>query len=255
MRFASLGSGSRGNATLVCKKHTHILLDCGFSLRETLFRLARLGLEPEDLDGIVVTHEHGDHSSGVVALCRRYGLRVWMTPGTLAALPAADGDGLLVEHIEGDAPFEIGELELQPFPVPHDAREPCQFVFSDGSRRLGVFTDTGCSTPHVERVLSGCEGLVLECNHDLEMLADCGYPPSLKRRIGGRYGHLDNGAAAALLAAIDTRRLQHIVAAHLSEQNNRPELAQRALANALGCETHWVSVAGQDGGLTWRELL
>jgi phosphoribosyl 1,2-cyclic phosphodiesterase len=253
VRFASLGSGSRGNGLVVEADSTRILLDCGFGLQETLRRLARLGLEPADLAGVLVTHEHSDHVAGVFRLALRHELQVWLTPGTLAGLPL-DGLAPRTQHIGLDAPFSIGALEVLAFPVPHDAREPVQYVFSDGDHRLGVLTDTGCVTPHIERCLDGCDALVLECNHDSEMLRRGAYPPQLKTRIAGRLGHLDNAAAAALLATLDRRRLQHVVAAHLSEQNNCPELARAALAGALGCESEWIGVADQETGFGWREL-
>ena len=142
----------------------------------------------------------------------------------------------------------------QPFPVPHDAREPAQFVFFDGVRRLGVLTDLGCSTPHVEASLSGVDGLVLECNHDLDMLMNSAYPASLKQRVAGRFGHLDNEAAAGLLARIDQTRLQHVLAAHLSRQNNQPALARTALAAAMDCAEDWIGIADQSAGFDWREL-
>ena len=138
--------------------------------------------------------------------------------------------------------------------VPHDAREPVQFVFGDGARRLGVLTDAGCATPHIEAMLSGCDALVLECNHDAEMLRNSAYPPRLKQRIAGRFGHLDNAASAKLLASLDCGRLQHIVAAHLSQQNNKPELARHALAQALNCELEWIGIADQESGFAWREI-
>lgn len=254
MRFASLGSGSRGNALLVEAGATRILVDCGFGLRETLFRLSRLGCRPESLAGVLVTHEHGDHIGGVIKLAIRFGLNVWMTHGTYAAATIERSALPGLEFIDGHAPFRIGDLEVSPFPVPHDAREPVQFVFSDGMRRLGVVTDLGCSTPHVERMLTACDALVIECNHDADMLRHGNYPPRLRRRIGGRFGHLDNAAAAALLAALDTRKLQHLVAAHLSEQNNTPALARAALAGVLGCAPAWVGVADQDEGFAWRDL-
>ncbi|MEO8039672.1 MAG: MBL fold metallo-hydrolase, partial [Betaproteobacteria bacterium] len=141
-----------------------------------------------------------------------------------------------------------------PFPVPHDAGEPAQFVFGDGARRLGVLTDTGCSTRHIEALLSGCDALALECNHDLDLLRNSNYPPSLKQRIAGRLGHLDNGTAARLLATIDRSRLQHVVAVHLSQQNNTPTLARDALAGASGCEASWIAVADQFAGLDWRDV-
>lgn len=255
MRFASLGSGSRGNALLVEAGATRILLDCGFGPREAVSKLGRLGLSPEDLSGILVTHEHSDHVAGVFKLAARSRLTVWMTHGTFAAVPQGRGELPGVELIDSHQPFQVGDLEIHPFPVPHDAREPVQFVFSDGRHRLGVVTDLGSSTPHVERMLSGCDALVLECNHDTDMLLSGAYPPHLKRRIAGRFGHLDNNASAALLAALDTHKLQHLIAAHLSQQNNSPVLAQAALAAVLGCAEDWVGVADQDEGFDWRALL
>jgi phosphoribosyl 1,2-cyclic phosphodiesterase len=150
--------------------------------------------------------------------------------------------------------FAIGALEIEPIPVPHDAREPVQFVVGDGEHRLGVLTDLGVSTRHVESSLSGCDALVLECNHDAGMLADSDYPYPLKQRIAGRLGHLDNEAAAALLASLDTSRLRHIVAAHLSQQNNTPDRARAALARALNCTPEWIGIADQADGFAWRDL-
>jgi phosphoribosyl 1,2-cyclic phosphodiesterase len=138
--------------------------------------------------------------------------------------------------------------------VPHDAREPVQYAFSDGAARLAVVTDLGMSTAHVEEKLSGCDALVLECNHDAQMLAGGSYPKVLKDRIAGRFGHLDNAAAAAILVNIDCTRLKHILAAHLSSENNRPELAIRALAGALACEESWIGVATQAEGFAWRSV-
>lgn len=255
MRFASLGSGSRGNALLVEAGTTRVLLDCGFGPRETLSRLASLGLAPGDLSGILITHEHSDHIAGAFRLATRYRLTLWMTHGTLSAAPRGRGEQPKIGLIDSHQPFQIGDLEMHPFPVPHDAREPVQFVFSDGRHRLGVVTDLGSSTPHVERMLTGCDALVLECNHDEDMLRRGGYPPHLKRRIAGRFGHLGNAASALLLATLDNRKLQHLIAAHLSQQNNTPAMARRALASVLGCAETWVGVADQETGLDWRELL
>lgn len=253
IRFASLGSGSSGNALLVESGATRLMVDCGFGLRETAARLARLGLEPGDLAGILVTHEHSDHVGGVFRFARRHGLPVWLTYGTLMACAgaAAEAD---CRVIDSGAPFLVADLEVSSFPVPHDAREPVQYVFSDGDLRLGVLTDAGEATAHMREMLSGCQGLVLECNHDAQMLASSNYPPALKRRIAGRYGHLENGAAADLLAEIDTSRLQHLVAAHLSERNNLPGLATRALAAVLNCAEEWIGVADQEQGFGWRQL-
>lgn len=254
MRFASLGSGSDGNGLLVESGDTLILLDCGFGLAEVTARLARAGREPEDIDAIIVTHEHEDHAGGVARLARRHELPVYLTYGTLAALGgerATLPDALLCD---GHSSFAIGDIEVQPFPVPHDAREPVQFVLGDGAVRLGVLTDIGAPTPHVVDVLSGLEALVLECNHDRAMLQSGPYPPMLKERIGGPFGHLENAAAARLLGELDVSRLQHVIAAHLSQQNNTPELARAALAAVLGCESEWIGVATQEDGFGWRQI-
>jgi phosphoribosyl 1,2-cyclic phosphodiesterase len=254
MRFASLGSGSRGNALVIEAGATRVMLDCGFGTNETEARLARIGLAPGDIDAVVVTHEHDDHIGGVARLARKHGLPVYLTHGTLAALddagPVLDG----VHVIDSHTSFAVGDIALQPFPVPHDAREPAQFLFGDGAVRLGVLTDAGASTAHIAAMLSGLDALVLECNHDLDMLANGSYPPPLKRRIAGRLGHLDNGAAAELISSLDCSRLQHFVAAHLSQQNNTPELARTAMARALNCEPQWIGVASQDEGFGWREI-
>lgn len=254
MRFALLGSGSEGNALVVQAGGTSILLDCGFSLSETVARLARLGLDPQALNGIVVTHEHGDHISGVARLARKFSIPVWLSHGTLRAQSAAFA-GIPVSEINIHSKFAIGDMEVQPYPVPHDAGEPVQFVFGDGAKRLGVLTDAGHASPHIEATLSGCDALVLECNHDAGMLADGDYPYHLKQRVGGRFGHLNNDDAAALLGRLDNGRLQHIVAAHLSSKNNRPELAIRALSGVLGCAGSWVAIATQEEGLDWREIV
>jgi phosphoribosyl 1,2-cyclic phosphodiesterase len=253
IRFASLGSGSAGNALLVEHEATCLMLDCGFGLRETVARLQRLGRAPSDLAGILVTHEHGDHIAGVFRLARKFGLPVWMTHGTWVGCREVDSD-LDLHIIDSHRSLSIGDLEVQPFPVPHDAREPVQFVFSGSGVRLGVLTDIGEPTAHVCEMLSGCAGLVLEFNHDAEMLAHSAYPASLKRRIAGRYGHLENSVAASLLGRIDCSSLQVLVAAHLSERNNRPELAVGAVARTLGCPDEWVGVASPDHGFDWRSV-
>ncbi len=254
MRFALLGSGSRGNATLIEEGDTRLLVDCGFSMREAERRMALLGASPQRLSAILVTHEHHDHLSGVGALARKYQIPVWLTAGTEAAGKRRLGELPQRVVLNSHSDFAIEDLNLHPFPVPHDAREPCQFVFSNGDKRLGLLTDTGCCTPHIERQLDGCDALILESNHDRQMLAMGPYPPALQARVGGSQGHLSNDQAAGILQCIDSRSLQHLVAAHLSEKNNTPELAVEALSGALGCEREWITLADQDGGLGWREI-
>ena len=254
MRFASLGSGSEGNGLVVEAGGTRILIDCGFGVKETALRLARLGLEPESLAAIIVTHEHNDHIGGVPAFAAKHRIAVWATFGTLVVTAERFEAVDRVYAFDSFDCFSIGDLNVIPIAVPHDAREPVQFVVGDGAVKVGVLTDIGTSTPHVEAMLSGCDALVLECNHDLDMLAVSDYPPSLKQRIASRLGHLHNEAAADLLAQIDRSKLKHVIAAHLSKQNNRPDLARGALARALGCETDWISVADQENGFDWRDV-
>ncbi len=255
MRFTSLGSGSEGNALLVSAGQTHVLLDCGFGLKDSIARLASRSVTPEQLAGIVVTHEHGDHIGGVGRLARKYELPVWLTHGTLRAQPKVFAGIARIHEIDPCCTFSIGDIEVSPFSVPHDAAEPVQYVFGDGAVRLGVLTDVGCTTPHIEDMLGGCDALVLECNHDSEMLMNGEYPYSLKQRVSGRLGHLSNSEAAGLLSGLNTRSLQHLLAAHLSLQNNLPKLAVQALCGVMNCDEEWVGVATQRDGFGWREIV
>lgn len=256
LRFASLGSGSGGNCLVAEVNKTRLLLDCGLAPAETERRLARLGLAPADIAAIIVTHEHDDHAGEAYAFAGEHRLPVWLTFGTREALAQEGKHPGEVETrtIDGRGRFAIGDIEVQPYTVPHDAREPVQFVLSDGAFRLGVLTDIGTTTTHVEATLTLCDALVLECNHDLDMLWSGDYPKWLKERIAGPFGHLDNRTAGHLLAALDRSRLKHLIAAHLSQKNNRPELAREALAGAIGCEGSWVGIATQEEGFAWREL-
>jgi len=201
-----------------------------------------------------VTHEHADHIRGVGALARRYDLPVYLTHGTQAAARAALGTLNTLHNFSPGQELAIGALQVQPFAVPHDAREPCQYVFNDGAARIGVLTDTGSITAHIVEQLSGCDALLLECNHDRDMLRDGDYPAFLKERIGSDYGHLANDTSADLLGRLDTSRLQHVVAAHLSRRNNTPELARDALSAALDCEPDWIGVATQDKVYAWQDV-
>jgi phosphoribosyl 1,2-cyclic phosphodiesterase len=255
MRFSSIGSGSAGNGLVVEQSSTSLLLDCGFGLRETEQRLARINISPEDLSGILITHEHEDHAGGVFKLARKYKIPIWLTHGTFRMVERIlPSESLDLCIIDSHSKFNIKEIEITPFPVPHDAREPVQYTFSNGDKKLGVLTDTGCSTPYIQVMLSGCDALMLECNHDIDMLMNGMYPMSLKQRVSGRLGHLDNKSAANILNKLDNNRLKHIVAAHLSEKNNKPELAVNALSSALNCEKNWIGIANQTSGFDWREF-
>ncbi|MCP5279572.1 MAG: MBL fold metallo-hydrolase [Thiobacillus sp.] len=254
MRFACLGSGSKGNAWLVQAGQTRLMVDCGFGPREAVKRLARLGVGVEEVDAILVTHEHSDHGRGAAKLAGKAACPVWLSHGSQVMLDAMGEGPDNVEVILDHSAFALGDLEVTPYPVPHDAREPLQFLFSDGAVKFGLLTDAGHVTPHMEAVLMQCDALALECNHDVALLEAGSYPTSLKRRILGRYGHLDNEAAAALLGKVQGARLRHVVAAHLSQENNSPDLARNALAGVMGCTPDWIAVADQDDGLDWREI-
>ena len=252
MRFASLGSGSKGNATLVAADKTLVLLDCGFGLRDAIARLARFGVSPDQLNAIVVTHEHSDHIHGVAMLARKFSVPIYSSAGTAQHKSLRELD--FIPLVSG-AKLSVGAIELDPIEVPHDAAEPLQFCFSDGIHRIGVLTDIGLITPKVEQHFGACDALFLECNHDMDMLAYGPYPYELKQRVGGWYGHLNNEQSANFLLNIDTTRLRELAIAHISQKNNDPNLARKALANALGCDEEWIHVADQESGLPWVELI
>ena len=262
LRFTSLGSGSSGNATLIeaiatgeGARATRVLIDCGLPLRHLAARLAARGLLATDIDAVFVTHEHSDHVGGVLALQRRHGTPVWASAGTWAqvAAKAEDAPECLVAR-DGQA-IVVGALTLHPFAVPHDAAEPLQLTCSDARHRIGILTDIGEPTDAVALALQGCDALLLETNHDPELLAASAYPPWLKRRVGGRLGHLANHQSAALLDACGHDGLRHVVAAHLSQKNNRPDLALAALRGALDAAAPTLlSAADATHGCGWIEL-
>ena len=250
LRFASLSSGSRGNALLVEYGETLVMVDCGLTLKATCERLRALDRDPGDITALVVTHEHGDHIGGVARLARRYQIPVAMTPGTRQASGFAGDLRLINCH----RLFQVGELSVQPFPVPHDAREPCQFVFSGGGKRLGVLTDTGHITTHIGASLSECDALAVEANHDLERLSQGPYPASVKLRVAGAYGHLNNQQTATLLRDLKHDGLQWVTALHLSEQNNDRDTVRHVLSEALNDAPTELHLASQNDGCGWLSI-
>jgi phosphoribosyl 1,2-cyclic phosphodiesterase len=251
--FGSIASGSSGNALLVEVGQTRLMVDCGLGLGLARERIAQRGWDPESISAILVTHEHSDHISGVAKFARKHGTKVLGSYGTLSFL----GDTLASQQcleIDGHQAFEFGEIWIEPYYVPHDAKEPLQYVVGDGSKRLGILTDVGRATPHIETMLTECDALVLECNHDEQMLKEGPYQDALKKRVAGPFGHLSNSSAAELLARLDTTRLKHLIAAHLSQQNNTEELAKNALAKVMNCSPDWIGVATQELGFAWREI-
>lgn len=256
LRFKSLGSGSAGNATLIEATGllpTRLLVDCGLGLRQLVQRLGVVGLALENIDAIFITHEHGDHIGCAQNLSMRQKIPVWMSRGTYEAIGTPDFERRLFFAKDGQ-PIDMGNLQITPFTVPHDAREPLQLTCTDGVSKLGILTDLGHATAHIHAHLSACHALLLECNHDADLLAQSNYPTFLKQRISGRFGHLENAAASSIAQAINHPKLQHVVAAHLSRQNNRPDLVQTLLAQALRREPQDVLVATQNEGCPWLQL-
>jgi phosphoribosyl 1,2-cyclic phosphodiesterase len=254
LRFASLGSGSRGNATLVQSANVLLLIDCGFTISETERRLQLLGHQPADIDAILVTHEHGDHIKGVGPFARKYQLPVYLTHGS-ARHPSMNKlvAHSLLKSINSHRTLRIGDIDITPVAVPHDAHEPCQFVFRSKQKTFGLLTDLGSITPFVIEQYQHCDALMLECNHDLRMLSMGPYPPSLKLRVGGQWGHLSNQQAANFLQQIETERLQHLVISHISEKNNTETLAREAVL-AIYKRQESLLMANQDQGIDWLSL-
>lgn len=248
MRIASLGSGSKGNATLVNLDSTTILVDCGFSLKQVKLRLERLELAPENIDAILVTHEHSDHSGGVKRLAAAFGIPVWATRGTARSVFDSDFN---YHTLRGGQAVSFGSLEVLPVTVPHDAGEPVQFVFRDCSRdkRLGILTDTGHITSHITRAYDNLDGLLLEFNYDELMLDQGPYPFSLKQRVSSDLGHLSNDQSMSLLRQINTNQLSCLIAGHISENNNSPELVALQLDQLNDIPVP--ILADQKSGFSW----
>ena len=248
MRIASLGSGSKGNATLVSHEATTILIDCGFSLRQFELRLAKLDLGPEDIDAILVTHEHSDHGAGVERLASRYDISVWTTIGTARAV--FDG-GFTFHTISGGQSLQIGCFDIFPVTVPHDAGEPVQYVFRhiSSGKRFGILTDTGHITTHITQAYDNLDGLLLEFNYDQAMLEKGPYPYPVKQRVASDLGHLSNEQSLGLLRQINTSGLNCLIAGHISAQNNCPDIVSQHLSQLENIPTP--ILADQESGFGW----
>lgn len=246
--LASIGSGSRGNGTLVRFGRSLFLIDCGFTVKQAEARLSRLGVRPGEITAILVTHEHADHASGVAAFAHKYAIPVHASYGTLSNRQYS----LVGNAFDGDVPFSIGDVLINPVRVPHDAREPTQFVLSQGETRIGVLSDLGCVTPHVVEQFSNTSLLMLEANHDVDSLEGGRYPPSLKKRIRSDLGHLSNGQSAELLEAVAHDAL-HVVIGHVSEENNHDSMLDRTFT-PLRERVRSMRVATQSTGMPWIML-
>jgi phosphoribosyl 1,2-cyclic phosphodiesterase len=250
LRFCALASGSRGNALLVEHDETLLLIDCGLPLKTLNARLASVGRELSDIDALLITHEHGDHSRGIGPVRRRRPIPLFTTPGTAQAVTEIT----TFERLSCSRELRIGSIHVQPFPVPHDAREPCQFVFRAGRERLGLLTDTGHATPMIHQSLQSCDALAIEFNHDSWMLENGQYPESVKARVGSRLGHLNNEQAVELLAEVMHPGLQWIAGLHLSERNNSPERVREAAARVTDHSGVELRLAAQDEPTGWIEV-
>ena len=233
LQLTVLASGSSGNALLVRGESTSILIDAGVSARQLETQLLALGNPPENLAGILLTHEHGDHTRGLKVFCSKKRVPVFTNPLTADSLRKSAIDTEWRLFHSGSA-FEIGELRIQPFSVPHDAADPVGFVVSTANSSLGILTDLGYATRQIIHAVQGVHALVIETNHDETLLQnDTKRPWSVKQRILSRHGHLSNQAAANLVAEIATENLRHILLAHLSEDCNTPDLARETIRQNL----------------------
>jgi len=235
-----LASGSRGNCAIVASACTKILVDAGISCRETFKRMKVLGEEPQSLSAILITHEHSDHVSGLATLAKRLRIPVFMTGATHQAWSRAVRDQKgerpqleKFECFEAGHGFQVGDIAVRPFTIPHDAVDPVGFTFRAEGIKVGVATDLGYLPVSVRDHLRGCDVLVMESNHDVEMLRVGPYPWSVKQRVMSRVGHLSNGALADFFTNDYDNSATFVVLAHLSEQNNHPEIARREAEKAL----------------------
>jgi phosphoribosyl 1,2-cyclic phosphodiesterase len=248
MRIASLGSGSKGNATLVQHCGTTLLVDNGFSLRKFTQRLERFEIDPGAIDAVLLTHEHGDHSGGVERLCATHSIPLWTAVGTARAALSTEFE---YHRLVAGQQVTIGDIGVLPVTVPHDSNEPLQFIFQqiDNGKRFGILTDTGHITRHIVDAFSCLDALLLEFNYDVEMLERGPYPDRLKQRVGGSHGHLSNEQSMDLLRRIDTSSLNCLIAAHISEKNNTADIVDK-LIRQLGSVPAPV-LADQDAGFDW----
>ncbi|MBI5695321.1 MAG: MBL fold metallo-hydrolase [Nitrospirae bacterium] len=248
-RICTLASGSKGNCVYIEGGGTRILVDAGLTMRETKLRLSLIDVRAEDIDAVIITHEHTDHIKGVGPLCRAHGIPVYITGQTYTAARDWIGKKVVVCEFETGTGFDIKGIRIEPFDIPHDAVNPVGFTFYSGTMKAGLATDLGYATTLVIERLKGCNALVLESNHDPVMLKDGPYPWHLKQRVSGKQGHLSNSDAGRLLEQLLHDGLSHVVLAHISQVNNMPELAHSASHETLrknSCGHIKLYVAGQD---------
>ena len=278
IHFTALSSGSKGNSSLLSTRTTTILIDAGLNCRELFRRLYSIGQDPTDIDAIVITHEHSDHIAGMATTARKLGIPVYLTEPTyrewvqqsasrvvstytdwLASIESPETqfeftprstDLPEVHHFQPRSPFQIGNISVTPFSIPHDAIDPVGFLFNAEGKQIAFATDLGHVSPDVEENIRNCDLLVLESNHDIDMLENGEYAPPLKERVASDTGHLSNSAVAEFLSRSWESTSAWIVLAHLSASNNTPELARMSAQNALAANPRLlenkIMVASQD---------
>ncbi|MBL8148614.1 MAG: MBL fold metallo-hydrolase [Blastocatellia bacterium] len=265
MRFNILGSGSTGNATLVVSGETRILVDCGLTAKELAKRLSSINESIENISAILITHEHTDHIRGLATLAKNLNIAICISPTTLASAKVFKRDRPeidIAEKVQPGQPFEIDHVKIVPVRTPHDAVDPVLFRIESRGVKIAIVTDLGHIPSHVAYELRSCDALILEANHDVELLKSSPYPWSLKQRVMSRQGHLSNEEMARFLREDYDGSARHIVLAHLSRENNHPEIATLAAQQALSARTplfaaieqEKIKVAHHDRPLGWIEL-
>jgi phosphoribosyl 1,2-cyclic phosphodiesterase len=253
VKFASLGSGSKGNATIIDTEYGCLMIDCGFSIKETTRRLERVGKSPQDIIAILVTHEHSDHWKGVLPFASKFSIDVYATAGCYRAVNVSPSSSKLFKVVCSHTRFMIDNIQILPIPVPHDANEPVQYIFSYDQYRLGILTDVGNITPYIIQQYNNCTGLLVEANHDVELLQAGAYPKFLKDRVAGQWGHLNNHQTASLLSAIDQQSIQKLVIGHISESNNNSARVKQAIEDVF-TRSEKIIYANQSEGFDWVYL-
>lgn len=233
LRFYSIISGSSGNSALLTDGKTNILIDCGTSGKRTIEALESLSVPASRINAIIVSHEHIDHTKGVGILSRKFNIPIFATSGTHTKSDFGKIDDSLIHEISPDITYDIAGIGITPFSIPHDAAEPCGFILTDGNTKFATATDIGVMTDAILSRISGCDNILLESNHDIDMLRFGEYPYALKQRILSDVGHLSNKAAAATAVELVKRGTKHIMLGHLSDKNNLPDIAQMETYNHL----------------------
>ncbi|MBL6685383.1 MAG: MBL fold metallo-hydrolase [Methylophilaceae bacterium] len=256
MKFCSLGSGSSGNCYLLSDAKETIIIDCGFNASEFERRLKRFEINPSSLTAILLTHEHDDHSKSIFSVAHKLKIPIFLTHGTFKMCHKKITKSLQLDlrFIKCLEVFRIGNISVTPIPVPHDAREPVQFKFQSNGKTFAIITDLGFGNKILLNEIHHLDGLILESNHDDDLLKQSRYPKSLKERISGMYGHLSNQESAKILNNIDTKRLSWLGASHLSKENNTAELVTKSWQKVLKNNLIDINIIDQDNGVNWVSL-